>query len=191
MRYLRRKKERRKVKSKVPATANTDKSDDDAYGDKEELYAEDAADAVGETAVQVTQAEQREHRPKKRRKITEPPEDVAMEDAYDETQQFDRPTENLPRTQSPEATLPSFPLPALPDAPSTSILALQGLDQALIDAEIVDPATLMTIPDGEDSGGTGLNEKIRKRLKDLGITELFAGMYCMRSDFLFHEPFSM
>jgi ATP-dependent RNA helicase DDX51/DBP6 len=100
-----------------------------------------------------------------------------MEDAHDDTEYFGQPLEKLPRTRSPEGTLPSFPLPALPDAPSKSVLALQGLDQALIDAEIVDPARLMTIPDGEGDGGTGLSEKIRKRLKDLGITELFAGMY--------------
>lgn len=130
-----------------------------------------------ETAVQV---EQREQRPKKRRKVVEVSEDVIMEDIHDDTQHLERPTEKLPQTRSPEATLPSFPLPALPDAPSKSVLALQGLDQALIDAEIVDPATLMTIPDGEGSGGTGLSEKIRKRLKDLGITELFAGMYLLQ-----------
>lgn len=176
MRYLRRKKERRKVKSKAPATANADKSDDDTCDDKDEFDAEDAVDKMGETAV--TEVEQMERRPKKRRKNIEASEDVIMEGVYDETQWLDR-----PQARTPEATLPSFPLPALPDPPSASILALQGLDQALVDAEIVDPATVMTIPDGEDNGGTGLSEKIRKRLKDLGITELFAGMYCMQHGF--------
>ncbi|KAF8183978.1 DEAD-domain-containing protein [Pholiota molesta] len=67
------------------------------------------------------------------------------------------------RSLSPElrGTLPSFPLPALPNAPSKSLLALQGLDQALISAEL-------------DDGGTRLSERMRKRLRDLGITELFA-----------------
>ncbi|KII89763.1 hypothetical protein PLICRDRAFT_108662, partial [Plicaturopsis crispa FD-325 SS-3] len=70
--------------------------------------------------------------------------------------------------------LPSFPLPALPNAPSKSVLALQGLDQALVDAELVDPAKTLPIPDGGDDAGTGLSERTRKRLKELGITDLFA-----------------
>jgi ATP-dependent RNA helicase DDX51/DBP6 len=74
-------------------------------------------------------------------------------------------------------TLPSFPLPTLPDAPSKSVLALQGLDQALIDADVVHPSTVLPIPDAEDDdGGTRLSAKVRKRLKSIGITELFAGM---------------
>lgn len=74
------------------------------------------------------------------------------------------------------SALPSFPLPALPDAPSKSVLALQGLDRALIDADVVDPSTILPIPDAEDDdGGTRLSAKIRKRLKSIGITELFAG----------------
>ena len=71
--------------------------------------------------------------------------------------------------------LPSFPLPALPDAPSKSLLALQGLDQALIDAELVSPSTVLPIPTGKDDGGTRLSEKMRKRLRDIGVVELFAG----------------
>lgn len=75
----------------------------------------------------------------------------------------------------PPATLHSFPLPALPNAPSKSTLALQGLDQALVDAEFVDPTILLPIPDGDDHQGTMLSQRTRKKLKDLGITELFAG----------------
>jgi ATP-dependent RNA helicase DDX51/DBP6 len=81
-----------------------------------------------------------------------------------------------------QATLPSFPLPTVPEAPSKSVLAIQGLDPALLDAEIVNPAALSRVPcDGEDDGGTGLSEKTRKRLKDLGITELFAGLHYIYS----------
>jgi len=75
----------------------------------------------------------------------------------------------------PEGTLPLFPLSVRPDAPSKSVLAMQGLDQALMDAEIVDPNILLPIPDGQEHGGTMLSEKMRKRLKVLRITELFAG----------------
>jgi ATP-dependent RNA helicase DDX51/DBP6 len=81
-----------------------------------------------------------------------------------------------PQPENYQPTLPSFPLPALPDAPPKSVLALQGLDQALVDAEIVNPAKLLAIPQGEGDGGTGLSERMRKRLSDLGIVELFAGV---------------
>lgn len=75
------------------------------------------------------------------------------------------------------ATLPSFPLPILPNAPPKSVLALQGLNQALVDAEIVDSTTVLPIPlNKETDGGTRLSEKTRKRLQELGITELFAGL---------------
>ncbi|KAF9522065.1 P-loop containing nucleoside triphosphate hydrolase protein [Crepidotus variabilis] len=86
-------------------------------------------------------------------------------------------TPTLPTTQG---TLPSFPLPALPDAPSKTELALQGLDKALIDAEIVSSSTVIPVPLSSGSeqehghGGTMLSAKMRKRLRDLGIVELFA-----------------
>lgn len=74
----------------------------------------------------------------------------------------------------PPTPLPLFSLPVSPDAPSKAELALQGLDQALIDAEIVDLTT--TLPfQTEDTDDTMLSSKTRKRLNDLGITELFAG----------------
>ncbi len=58
------------------------------------------------------------------------------------------------------------------------MLALQGLDKALIEAEIVNPATTLPLDaakDGQDER-TGLSGKMRRRLQDLGITELFAGL---------------
>jgi len=113
-----------------------------------------------------------------------------MEDVHGDAQDLERPSKESSRTCPPEAALPYFPPPALPDAPSKSVLALQGIDQALIDAEIVDPAAMIAIPGGEGDGGTGLGEKIRKRLKDLGITELFAGVYCMQRHILSLEAFS-
>jgi hypothetical protein len=73
-------------------------------------------------------------------------------------------------------TLPSFPLPALPDAPSKSVLALQGLDQALLDAEFVNPTTTSPVSKEEEDPFTGLGLKTRQRLKELGIEEFFAGM---------------
>jgi ATP-dependent RNA helicase DDX51/DBP6 len=114
-------------------------------------------------------------RPKKRprHKEQEETEDVDMEL---DTLQTDTPlpTRMSPTPDLPNA-LPSFPLPALPDAPSKSLLALQGLDQALLGAELVSPSTVLPIPTGKDDGGTKLSEKTRKRLRDIGIVELFAG----------------
>ena len=72
-------------------------------------------------------------------------------------------------------TLQFFPLPVLPDAPSKSLLAFQGLDQALVDAEVILPSKVLPIPSGKDDGGTRLSDRTRSRLKDIGITELFAG----------------
>jgi len=72
-------------------------------------------------------------------------------------------------------SLPVFTLPALPEEPSKSVLALQGLDQALVGAEVVNPCSRLPITlDGDDTL-SGLSERTRRRLLELGITELFAG----------------
>ncbi|KJA26267.1 hypothetical protein HYPSUDRAFT_133089 [Hypholoma sublateritium FD-334 SS-4] len=96
-----------------------------------------------------------------------------------------------PTLGNPEiiASLPFFPLPALPNAPSKSLLALQGLDQALVDAELVSPSAVLPIPSGKDDCGTRLSERMRKRLRDLGITELFAVQTALLPFLLpTHEP---
>lgn len=105
--------------------------------------------------------------PKKRLRTQRSPqaEDVEME----------QPASGEPPEAEAASTLPFFPLPALPDAPSRSVLALQGLDQALVDAEVVPPSRILPIPSGKDDGGTRLSDRTRMRLKDIGITELFAG----------------
>jgi ATP-dependent RNA helicase DDX51/DBP6 len=154
--------------------------DDNAQGDVDTGSESDLEENVVDNSVQVGK---KEKRPKKRPKLAEASEDIDMES---DVQTPEPSLEKIHRPQSPEATLPSFPLPTLPNAPSKTDLALQGLDQALIDAEIVDPGKLMAIPEGESSGGTGLSEKTRKRLKDLGITELFAGVHCIRYSYSFH-----
>jgi len=71
--------------------------------------------------------------------------------------------------------LPSFPLPELPDAPSKSALALQGLDKGLVDAEVVAQATVLPLTEGRQ-----LSERMTRRLKENGISELFAGV-CFNS----------
>ncbi|KAL1724352.1 P-loop containing nucleoside triphosphate hydrolase protein [Schizophyllum commune] len=84
-------------------------------------------------------------------------------------------TPDVPRrSPTPPAALPSFPIPAQPDAPSKTDLALQGLDKALVNAELVDSTQVLSIPAEENDGGTNLSPRTRKRLHELGITELFA-----------------
>ncbi|KAG6918650.1 hypothetical protein DXG01_012769 [Tephrocybe rancida] len=181
-RYLRRKKERRKHKTKTSGVsgkvAEVNEGSDNDDGDEEVPVAlEDNEVAPIETESNDA-AEEATKRPTKRRKtVDEEPADVEMVDVEaDAPIQAETLTE-LPADvdqQLPPGTLPSFPLPALPNAPSKSVLALQGLDKALVDAELVEPSTLLPIPEGPDDGGTQLSEKMRKRLQDLGITELFA-----------------
>ncbi|KDQ19346.1 hypothetical protein BOTBODRAFT_62759 [Botryobasidium botryosum FD-172 SS1] len=80
------------------------------------------------------------------------------------------------RSSTPVTTLPRFPLPSQPALPSASTLFLQGLDQALVEADIIDPAKTIAIPliEVNVDPTTRLSEKTRKRLGELGISELFA-----------------
>ncbi|KAF8071687.1 DEAD-domain-containing protein [Lyophyllum atratum] len=197
-RYLRRKKERRKHKPKTAAISrNVVESSDESVEDEDDEEDEESPASEGEgleiPAVEkiiLHDEEPTTKRPKKRRKtVAEESEDVEMA-VLEDAPQLEAPTEQISsEPQLPPGTLPSFPLPALPDAPSKSVLALQGLDQALVDAELVDPTTLLPIPDGDDDGGTMLSERTRKRLKDLGITELFAVQTRLLPFLLPRDPF--
>ncbi|KZP31818.1 DEAD-domain-containing protein [Athelia psychrophila] len=182
-RYLKRKKDRRRNrKSAAPKKKPSDLSvaeagvaEHSASSDSDDSDAEDEKDSAPEQIIEQGSPEPEvPKRPKKRRKEEKDDEsqDVEMEEAESPADLTEPATRRSP---SPLAALPSFPLPALPNAPPKSVLALQGLDRALVDAEIVDPSTLLPIPsDGEDDVGTGLSEKTRKRLQELGIVELFA-----------------
>ncbi|XP_006459230.1 hypothetical protein AGABI2DRAFT_201250 [Agaricus bisporus var. bisporus H97] len=109
-------------------------------------------------------------KPSKRRKVasTVPEENVTTNnDGLDNA--------DSPLDPNHYPTLPIFPPPAIPNAPSKSTLALQGLDKALIDAEFIDPDVTRPIPlDETGDNSTHLSEKMRRRLHGLGITELFA-----------------
>jgi ATP-dependent RNA helicase DDX51/DBP6 len=165
---LKRKKERRKHRPKLSGT-NDDKPQENGT-ENDAMDVEPVAKEMSNPP-----SSEKPKRPKKRPRHEgqEETEDVEMEL---DTLQADVP---LPTRMSPTPelldALPSFPLPALPDAPSKSLLALQGLDQALLDAELVSPSTVLPIPTGKDDGGTKLSEKMRKRLRDIGVVELFAG----------------
>jgi hypothetical protein len=75
----------------------------------------------------------------------------------------------------PNRALPRFPLPTRPNAPSKTELALQGLDRAQVEAELVDPSSTLSINLDTDNGKSVLSLKTRKRLIDLGVNGLFAG----------------
>ncbi|KAG6877780.1 hypothetical protein C0993_003981 [Termitomyces sp. T159_Od127] len=179
-RYLKRKKERRKLKikasRKVENVPVAEEAGDDTDEDDDTVDEDHIPDADDKDVEVKKDAEKTSGRPTKRRRVVEEVGTVEMVDAEEIT-----PTEPEISTDSPleaqhqpTGILPSFPLPSLPDAPSKSVLALQGLDRALVDAELVDPTTLLCIQDGPKDGGTHLSERMRKRLQDLGITELFA-----------------
>ena len=82
-----------------------------------------------------------------------------------------------PPPPPPPASLQRFPLPSRPDAPEKSELASQGLDRALASAQLVDPllSKPLSLDDGNGDDVTGLSARTLRRLRDLGIVELFAG----------------
>ncbi|KAF9223498.1 DEAD-domain-containing protein [Gyrodon lividus] len=51
---------------------------------------------------------------------------------------------------------------------------MQGLDKALIHAEVIDPSAALPLSSSEEADDTGLGARTRKRLLELGISELFA-----------------
>ncbi|KAG7089878.1 hypothetical protein E1B28_011516 [Marasmius oreades] len=192
-RYLKRKKERRKHKKVQPkhgeGTARNEIEEDEESDLNEDV--EDKVDVmeVDEDHTELPMSIEKpskeprlEKRLKKRRKLKISPEESAGQSiekdeggaAQHEETEYEVPEASAPsRSLSPAAALPSFPLPSLPDAPTQSALALQGLDQALMDAEVVDPSIVLPIS-RQGGTATGLSEKMQKTLQELGITELFA-----------------
>ncbi|KAF9000707.1 DEAD-domain-containing protein, partial [Cyathus striatus] len=189
-RYLKRKKDRRKHRPKQ--SANVEIGPDNTLQDDATSYSSEDSelpDVVSTTGP--------EHRHTKRRKVEsieqERPATPSQPSTsfIDEKPVADEIRSSTARPESPITVLPSFPLPEAPNPPSKTDLALQGLDKAIIDADIVDPGTTLIIPEsGDDDGGTRLSEKMRRRLKDLGITELFAVQTSLLPFLLPEEPLS-
>ena len=75
--------------------------------------------------------------------------------------------------QEEAAPLRSFPVLKQPEPPSKSALVRQGLDQSLANAEVIDPQTTISLRE-ENHIMRGLSTRMKKRLGELGITELFA-----------------
>ncbi|KAI0671592.1 DEAD-domain-containing protein [Trametes maxima] len=189
-RYLKAKKDRRKKRKVVgkndlesrPKASKRDHISSSASEASESSGSESESDAASSAKLESptipvsTKSVQRdEPRPKKRRKLDTP----ETEDAVPEEATEHPPITSVaprPKSPTPPVALPAFPQPRRPDAPSKTTLALQGLDRALYGAEVVDPATTVPLEDSQDTQGgrTGLSEKMRRRLNDLGVTELFA-----------------
>lgn len=172
--YLKRKKERRKLGKKLAQNTSTGK----AEAKDEESVVDTANHFSNLLKVTLDQpvSEKSGKRPKKRQKVLEVIDEPDIQSATDEVDVemevalSDR--DHAPPAPSPtllEGALPQFPRPARPDAPSKATLALQGLDRAVQVAEVVDPATSLPLHTAD------LSEKTKSRLNDLGITELFAG----------------
>ncbi|KAF9048459.1 P-loop containing nucleoside triphosphate hydrolase protein [Panaeolus papilionaceus] len=179
-RYLKKKKERKKLK-KVTASARPKTKSTTQDSDSENIAENDISDGeVSQTSERESSVKASPKRSKKKRSRVEGVEEGEKEndddmvvDKEDAITAERAPSPPFESSKQP-APLPFFPLPTLPNAPSKSALALQGLDKALIDAQLVSPSTTLAVPSGNEDGGTRLNEKLRKRLHDIGITELFA-----------------
>lgn len=178
-RYLKKKKERKKLK-KVTASTRPKTKPTTQDSDSENIAENDISDGeVSQTSERESSVEASPKRAKKKRSRVEGVEgekenDDMVVDKEDAITAERAPSPPFESSKQP-APLPFFPLPTLPNTPSKSALALQGLDRALVDAQLVSPSITLAVPSGNEDGGTRLNEKLRKRLHDIGITELFAG----------------
>jgi len=173
-RYLKAKKERRKQR-KISVRGG---------GLPEEEAGENPEDAPPEnasTVIDLTQlAEQSrftaedDSKKRKKRRLDRSTAEGSGEDQQSQPVEADDP--NPVDESGSNRALPRFPLPTRPDAPSKTELALQGLDRAQIEAELVDPNCTFSIDLDADNNQSVLSLKTRKRLIDLGVNELFAGI---------------
>ncbi|KAL5525610.1 hypothetical protein ACEPAG_6946 [Sanghuangporus baumii] len=189
-RYLKRKKDRRKQKKaggKYGGASAVVPHPPEPDEDNENISSGSENEAESPVSTQASLKVKR--LPYKRRKVisnVEQDSEQHTSDSDSTAESVVAPHEEIPpgesRTKSPSSTvgLPSFPLPVAPDAPSKATLALQGLDKALLGAEIVDPSRTLSInalDTGRDLNGVDLpviSEKMKKRLQEIGITDFFA-----------------
>jgi len=114
--------------------------------------------------------------PKKRRRVVEEGPDSDVGDPGEMCDSENKEPPGIRRPLAiPTGILPSFPSPTAPRAPPKSILAMQGIDKALIHAEVINPDAVTPLSTAEQDHDSGLSSKTRRRLLDLGISELFAG----------------
>lgn len=180
-RYLKAKKDRRKQRKSgppnTPSALGQPEEDLDEHTDiSDDAQLEDHTS----NADSLPDHEVVQERPKKRRKLNavdgdSQPVGGVLDNEGDLHDADEEPREVASRQAGP--ALPSFPLPRRPDAPSKASLALQGQDKALIQAVLIEPRTTAVL----DS--VNISDRTRKRLNDLGIQELFAGMYITKHAF--------
>ncbi|KAI0822452.1 DEAD-domain-containing protein [Trametes gibbosa] len=183
-RYLKAKKERRKKRKVVGKNENgaeqnnRDVSPDSDSSEEQSSASESEGERETEASppVLTKRIQKDEHRPKKRRKLDTPETEDVPRSITPNKAARSSPNHSRPKSPTPSAALPVFPQPRRPDAPSKSTLALQGLDKGLTEAEVVDPATTLQLEASQDveDTQTGLSGKMRRRLQELGIAELFA-----------------
>ena len=128
-------------------------------------------------------------RPKKRQRLHEDIETKAMDvdgppapyvspSPQDEGDGKDGSESSQPSSSPPSnelPLLPVFPMPTQPAAPSPSVLYLQGLDRAIIEAKLIDSSTTVLLDSTASADPSGLSLKTRQRLAELGINGLFSG----------------
>lgn len=169
-RYLKAKKERRKRKiySRSGALPEAETGDNPEDGPPEKTSTViDETQLLGRSKSVAGDGPQKSKKRKLSHSITgDSLEDQSQPVEVDELEVMDEPVTNH--------SLPQFPLPTRPDAPSKTELALQGLDKAQIEAELVDPNSTLPINLDPDDSQSLLGLKTRKRLIDLGINVLFA-----------------
>ena len=179
-RYLKAKKERRKKRNtlnvpqiavkpasdlqKLSGSSEEDSSDGEATAEEQSMVQLPAAARMSGTEAEVIKLR------KKRRKNQAGSDDEKMD--------LDQPSTleqgpALDTGQEEVAPLRSFPVPKQPEPPSRYALARQGLGQSLANAEVIDPQTTISLQE-ENHVARGLSTRMRKRLGELGITELFA-----------------
>ncbi|KAH9856463.1 DEAD-domain-containing protein [Lenzites betulinus] len=184
-RYLKAKKERRKKRKVVGKNENgtTQNVQDESSNSEEEEQSsgnesedESAPEVEATTPLPAKRTQKDEHRPKKRRKLETPEPEAIPRSTIPVEASTSASEPPRPKSLTLPTTLPIFPQPRRPEAPSKTTLALQGLDRALTEAEVVDPATTLALEASQDKedARTGLSSKMRKRLQELGIAELFA-----------------
>ncbi len=155
------------------AASTSSHSGDEQARDEGSIVDDEVKDAVSYRTDSLKKTD--DSRPRKRRRIASTEVSVDPEEVVSVVEPSTSPPTKSP---SPPAALPQFPPPRRPDAPSKTALALQGLDKALTQAEFIDARMVIPIspaPSGVECGAK-LSGKIKKRLEELGISELFAGM---------------
>jgi ATP-dependent RNA helicase DDX51/DBP6 len=190
-RYLKKKREKRKLRAKarVGTLTDSDSAGEDGEGWEDIKESDITMEVVAEVEKVISELPKRSE---KRRKVEHFSEGVQQEVEEEERRmdvdvKFDvgsleedhgASKDKIPsRSQSPNfvGALPSFPLPTLPTAPSKIDLALQGLDKALVDAVVVGEGSHGPALDLDDDNKLCLSGRMNRRLKELGITNLFAG----------------